>query len=877
MKKKRYRSNAAKGIWLVLVHVAAAVAVSSAALLIYVVIQGVNPLERADSYEKTAAFGNKIYEAAWPILRNIADVYTFSGAEDGSGDGIIDLKEIWEGTWEGGTLTGKNVSGLAYSAEDLKKWAQTSWEYGSTAGYDEGNNIVICEKVTGICDYDYYYYRDFIKLLDSGELSFDLEDMGIPDSGMESTEEETVKTIEEYLKYGQLEEGTLHMGVRVITDENGNEVYSEVRSYTGESIPEKFKPVNAESILDVLNTNPEWNGRIEEAFEALDRAIGMAADCERRAKNDEESYAEGKSNLTYYYVDEDSHQIYTNKRGYESYNKYNAAIGEMKSSGAYMILRPELSDCETNLAYLENERSAAMGARMAEWNQMAKEHSPAENYTFALNVDLTFPAEDSFAEAVRGYDRYSSWLLPLAAGCAGALLVMLVGFVWLTAAAGRRPGDEEIHLCFFDRWFTEIAAAAVFAAWIPGVMVLELGINEFNLREERALGIIGAVFGLYTVFWFSIGYLSLVRRIKAKLLWKGSLLHWLLSWVKKGFGKIRNFLKLYARNTGTKIKLTAGVGIFLLSQFFVNAIIFSGGVGFILLLFFADMALLAYCIRKAEGRERILEGLKRISDGELQYKIPVEGLTGEELTMAEYINNIGSGLDAAVESSMKNERMKTELITNVSHDIKTPLTSIINYVDLLKRENFTDPKICGYLDILEEKAQRLKVLTEDVVEASKASTGNISLQMTELDFVEMVHQVIGEFEEKFQEKQLTMMVHFADEPSVIYADGQHMWRVLENIFTNVTKYAMEGTRVYAEVKKNDCKVIFSLKNISAQPLNISADELTERFIRGDVSRNTEGSGLGLSIAKSLTELQGGEFRLYLDGDLFKVTITFAAK
>ena len=272
-----------------------------------------------------------------------------------------------------------------------------------------------------------------------------------------------------------------------------------------------------------------------------------------------------------------------------------------------------------------------------------------------------------------------------------------------------------------------------------------------------------------------------------------------------------------------------------------------------------------------------MDGLKKISDGELQYKIKTDTLTGKQKVMAEYINNIGSGLDAAVENSLKKERMQTELITNVSHDLKTPLTSIINYVDLMKRENPTDPKIQEYLRILDEKSQRLKVLTEDVVEASKASTGNIKLEMNDIDFVEMVQQVIGEFEEKFQEKNLTMMVHFTDEPSIIYADGQRMWRVLENVFGNVVKYAMEGTRVYAEISNRNKKVTFSLKNISAQPLNISADELTERFIRGDVARNTEGSGLGLSIAKSLTELQGGEFKLYLDGDLFKVMITFATK
>ena len=290
-----------------------------------------------------------------------------------------------------------------------------------------------------------------------------------------------------------------------------------------------------------------------------------------------------------------------------------------------------------------------------------------------------------------------------------------------------------------------------------------------------------------------------------------------------------------------------------------------------------DVAVMIFAIRKADGLDLIMDGLKKISDGELQYKIKTDTLTGKQKVMAEYINNIGSGLDAAVENSLKKERMQTELITNVSHDLKTPLTSIINYVDLMKRENPTDPKIQEYLRILDEKSQRLKVLTEDVVEASKASTGNIKLEMNDIDFVEMVQQVIGEFEEKFKEKNLTMMVHFTDEPSIIYADGQRMWRVLENVFGNVVKYAMEGTRVYAEISNRNKKVTFSLKNISAQPLNISADELTERFIRGDVARNTEGSGLGLSIAKSLTELQGGEFKLYLDGDLFKVMITFAAK
>lgn len=214
------------------------------------------------------------------------------------------------------------------------------------------------------------------------------------------------------------------------------------------------------------------------------------------------------------------------------------------------------------------------------------------------------------------------------------------------------------------------------------------------------------------------------------------------------------------------------------------------------------------------------------------------------------------------------------MITNVSHDIKTPLTSIINYVGLLKQENFEDPKIQRYLDILDQKSQRLKTLTEDVVEASKISSGNINLEFINLNLVEMIHQTTGEFAEKFEKKGLTAVVNVPEEPAIVRVDGRRMWRVIENIYNNAAKYAMPGTRVYADLSMDKSLVVFSLKNVSEYPLNITADELTERFIRGDVSRSTEGSGLGLSIAQNLTQMQGGEFKLYVDGDLFKVTVTF---
>ena len=214
------------------------------------------------------------------------------------------------------------------------------------------------------------------------------------------------------------------------------------------------------------------------------------------------------------------------------------------------------------------------------------------------------------------------------------------------------------------------------------------------------------------------------------------------------------------------------------------------------------------------------------------------------------------------------------MITNVSHDIKTPLTSIINYVDLLKREKIQNEKIQSYLDILEQKAHRLKNLTEDLVEASKASSGNLKLDIANIDLVELIHQTNGEFEEKYQIRHLELVSKLPSKAILIAADGRRLWRVLENLYNNAFKYAMENSRIYVDVIQREDHVYFTIKNVSANPLNINADELTERFVRGDVARTSEGSGLGLSIAKDLTHLLGGVFEIYIDGDLFKAQVGF---
>ena len=290
-----------------------------------------------------------------------------------------------------------------------------------------------------------------------------------------------------------------------------------------------------------------------------------------------------------------------------------------------------------------------------------------------------------------------------------------------------------------------------------------------------------------------------------------------------------------------------------------------------------NLIVFAYLYRNAEQTDKIHEAIDKLASGETGYKVNPEYFSGLEADLAVGLNSISDGLERALAEQVKSERLKADLITNVSHDIKTPLTSIINYVDLIKREKIDNPVIQHYLEVLDQKSHRLKTLTEDLVEASKASSGNVKLEIASIDLVELVQQTNGEFEKKYEAARLQLVSTLPHEVILIEADGRRLWRVLENVYNNACKYAMERTRVYIGIEDRGPNVVFSIKNVSASPLNFAPDELTERFVRGDVSRSTEGSGLGLSIAKSLTELQGGTFEIIIDGDLFKVEISFPVK
>lgn len=382
---------------------------------------------------------------------------------------------------------------------------------------------------------------------------------------------------------------------------------------------------------------------------------------------------------------------------------------------------------------------------------------------------------------------------------------------------------------------------------------------------------------IFVVLLFAYGF---IRRVICKNLLEGSIYSVLSVRLSKYTGGIKRWMYKIYDSGSVAVKTWVSYIVFLLINVFGATMLFfsSKPILSFVLLFVFDTAVGAVMFNRNWERKKILDGIIKISEGDYNYKIDNVKMHGENRELAGAVNDIALGLGRAVEISIKDEKLKADLITNVSHDIKTPLTSIINYVDLLKRTDIENDTVKKYIAVLDEKSQRLKQLTFDLVEASKISSGNIAIDFIRLNFNEFIKQAVGEFEEKFEEKGLELVINLPKTATYVMVDPRHMWRVIENLLNNIYKYALPSTRVYLDMismeENGRERAILSIKNISGQQLNIPAEELTERFIRGDVSRSTEGSGLGLSIAKSLTNIQKGDFDIYLDGDLFKVTISF---
>ena len=439
------------------------------------------------------------------------------------------------------------------------------------------------------------------------------------------------------------------------------------------------------------------------------------------------------------------------------------------------------------------------------------------------------------------------------------LVLIIVSAILITVYAGRKRNFKEIQLESIDKIPLEIILAAMF---IPFIMLLFLGIElSYNLNITTIIGNIGILIIMYSIAL--ILYESIVRRVKTNTILKNTIIYRLCKWIKNGVKNIFNNFSLAAKI------------IVILACMLIFTLIFSnwGFTGIILLIAMYVFAF-KYYFDNITKFLNIKNTVKKIYEGDTKVRLQEDEYTGVLKELCIYVNDIAGGFTNAIDKSLKSERMKTELITNVSHDIKTPLTSIINYVDLLKKEDIQNEKAKEYLDILEQKSQRLKRLTEDLIEASKASSGNIKLDMKKINVNELIKQISGEFEDKFKNKNLDLNIEIPKEDVFILADSRYLYRVMENMYTNIEKYAMENSRVYVDLLEENKKVKIEIKNISKEKLNISANELMERFVRGESSRNTEGSGLGLSIAQSLTKLQKGEFGIYLDGDLFKVIISF---
>ena len=457
--------------------------------------------------------------------------------------------------------------------------------------------------------------------------------------------------------------------------------------------------------------------------------------------------------------------------------------------------------------------------------------------------------------------------------CGIYVLVAFVLYLLLMVQAGHKEKGDKPLLNKSDKLWWDVEVFVAFIACFIAIIPLSQNVYyNWKYEEKTLFKILLVGTGIASLVAVELTVLlseSFVRRIKCKTFWKTTL-------IGKIFYGIKKIIKYILLNVKTSILVIAfGIASFIWCSMAILGA-YNEYTLFVptLMIIILIVAVCAFVLIFFKEYDSITEGTKKISEGNLDYKIEDEYKFKLNRSLKESINNIGDGLSKAVAESVKNERTKTELITNVSHDLKTPLTSIINYVDLLKRENIENEKAKDYIRVLDEKSQRLKQLTEDLVEASKISSGNIKLEFMNLNLNELVQQVNGEFAERFEGRNLDLICILQPEPLLIRADSRRIWRVLENLYVNVCKYAMPGTRVYVDAIKKDGKIQLSIKNISENPLNFQADELTERFIRGDVSRSTEGSGLGLSIAKNLTVLQHGSFNIYLDGDLFKVTITF---
>lgn len=791
----------------------------------------ISPFSKTAAFEESDVFNDMVYD-------NLNDVMRYCVIRGQlETDGVFDeTKEIdieqYARHFEEIPVTDTSIR---YRLGDLLHWGQT------------GNGISTLE----------YPYSEVERIIQRAHAEQDPEEAAYGDAA----ETGTMVVSDRY----QWEDG-----------ESAEKVYEEISMVTadGEINLDTAETVREEEYVDIpveryLPTDGQSIFAHVDSVEELQKMVSYLEDTIRMLGENYNSYKEYQKyfdrkemNFQYCILEERAEDslLYSNEdmegKSKQEIKDYFTGIGR------YLYFSPAEFVYESNTSIREEQVRGI-------WSSY--HYAYPDNTSLWVCIDTGFVYDDVFKSAWESYQKAAPGYLLILVSLISALIAFCL-FIAMTCMAGRKKGTDGISLIWFDRWYTEISMTigitVTGAAFVGTGAAVSLFLYETIMGRRQVIALL-ALGVLVTNAVFLFFYLSLIRRIKAKIFWNHFLVYRLFLRCKDTLVKLYDDSRNVVRSWVPYL-LFIGINLLLLA-------IRDAGV-FLALLF--DFGVGVFLYRNGKEHQKILQGIEKIRGGDLDYQIDTETLHGEGRILAEAVNSIGNGIRRAVEKSMRDERMKADLITNVSHDIKTPLTSIINYVDLIKREPVENEKIKAYLEVLDSKSQRLKQLTEDLVEASKISSGNIELQCDCLDLVELMNQTTGEFVEKFESKGLKLIVHMDESPLLIYADSRRIWRVIENLFNNAYKYALENTRVYVETKKipegnGPGRVRLSIKNISAQPISVGVEDLTERFIRGDVSRTTEGSGLGLSIAQNLTELQKGTFEIISDGDLFKVVITFS--
>lgn len=573
--------------------------------------------------------------------------------------------------------------------------------------------------------------------------------------------------------------------------------------------------------------------------------------------------------INYIIIEKDTKKIFTNIKS----NNYQEVMENMNHEKIYWNLVD--GKIKTNLTYINQDnikynynfnRISYKKGNSEDLKEEKTEWKDYDIYSFYNEDEVGIASNFLFHKEI--YDFMLQYkTLPIYTTILSSLLLLIIA-IYLFWSIGYQKKIEGISLNTWDKMPYEIISIICFhVVFLAIAFVLNSGISMLFYYTIIFFYVIAYIIAYISC---AIWGITTIKRIKAKTFWKSFLTYKVIRWF---YHKMKKYIDEIRQKTTTSRKTFWSYwGFIVVSVVIVGLSGMFGGVISTLALFIFWIVGF-YSIRKyVRQQEQIKEALEKIYQGNNDVYLDTSQLDSVLKEMAVYINDIAGGFSNAIEESLKSERLKTELITNVSHDIKTPLTSIINYVDLLKKEDLQDEKVKEYVQILDMKSQRLKKLTEDLVEASKVSSGNVKLKMESINLKELLNQSVGEFRDRFEEKNLQIETNMPEEEIKIKADNRYLYRVIENLFSNVTKYALEHSRVYIDMTRQRSKIIISIKNISKDKLNISSEELMQRFVRGDKSRYTEGSGLGLSIAKSLTELQGGKFVIHIDGDLFKVTM-----